>query len=232
MVGDARRGREVERSRNALEYEQELTFAVVEQPERPVDRVVERSVLREPVVSALGGNRPTLVELVEHLLGRERAQARGSQLERERDAVEATTQHDNGFDVVDDRAAAFRAFAEQPYGIRVALRLHRRRRLGEPERRDDENELAGNAECFATRARTRMLGCLPDHAAHDLGRGVENLLAIVDDEKERAGLECLDETIAVGDAVARRHTERIEERPGDRGRFDQPAQVDEPALAV
>ena len=42
VIGDARRGGEVERTAERAEHEQELTFAVVEQSIRPVDRVVER----------------------------------------------------------------------------------------------------------------------------------------------------------------------------------------------
>ena len=109
--------------------------------------------------------------------------------------------------------------AEQPYDIRL-----RRCASTGAEGSGSPSGATTRTSSPATPSPSRPVqdahvGCLSDHA-RCLGRGVENLLAVVDDEEKRAGLERLDETIAVGDAVARRYAERVEERPRDRGRFD------------
>ena len=155
---------------------------------------------------------------------------RRRQFERERYAIEPSTQRDDAREVVDDRAGPFGPLAEHPYRIGSALFLGRRRLGGETERRDDEHLLRSDAEGLPAGREDADVARLADDARDDLACRVEHVLAVVHDEQDRTRLQRLDESIAVGDLRSGRHPERGEERGRDCGRVGDTAEIDEPAL--
>jgi hypothetical protein len=119
--GDRGGGREIELALERAEHEEQPALFVREELERPVDRVVERQVMCGSLVASRDRHRPSRVELLEDLRGGERASPRRRELERERDAIEPSTQLDDTAQVIGHRSRAFGSFAEQPDRVRRAL---------------------------------------------------------------------------------------------------------------
>ena len=70
--------------------------SAVEQVVAPLDRRAQRPLALGQVAGAAGEQRQPLVEPLEELLGRERLDARGGELEREREVVEAAADLGDG----------------------------------------------------------------------------------------------------------------------------------------
>ncbi len=89
--------------RQAFEHQ---LLALVEQPVGPLDRALERAVALVSAPARTGQEREVVVEAVGDLQRRERAHARGRQLQRERQAVEpaADASHGRGVGGIDAEA--------------------------------------------------------------------------------------------------------------------------------
>ena len=149
----------------------------IEQAEAPVDRGAKRSMALRRVARAAGQDRKPLLQPLEQLRRRKQLHARGRELDRERQVVEARA------DLRDDGAS--RRSGRSRGGLRAPARRRARRRRrwgaaarGTPARPPDE------AESGSSRDDLRARRC--SEPAAELGRRLDDALDVVEDEQDRA----------------------------------------------
>ena len=127
------------------------------------------------------------------------------------------------------RGRRSRPLDEQPHGL-VAQELPRLERLlgvRDVERRNPEHDLARHAQRLATRREDRELRRGAQQRVREPGRRREQMLAVVQDEQQRARREEVDHRVGQRLAGQRPHVERgrdrVRDEPGvrERGELDQ-----------
>ncbi len=230
--GHRRRGRKVERTAERAEQQQQLALAVVEQPVRPVDRVVEREMVRRTWSSrATETDQPasscSRICAAENARMRAAASSSASGMPSSR-RQSATTLSMSSTDAPASSARSMniRTASEARCSSTVAVAD------GRPSGATTSTCSPATPSACRLVARTRTSVVPRSSRADDLPRRVEEVLAVVDEEQDWPRLERLDETVAVRDAAPRRHAEGVEEGRGDGTGLGDPAEVHEPALQV
>ncbi len=203
----------------------------------PVDRRPQRLVPGDGGPAAAGQQAEPVVEAGRDLLDRERPDARGGELDGERDAVQATAE-------LGDRARILVGQAndgldrpgpldEQPAGVdgSEVARDDGRADLGSRQRGDRQDRLAGHAERLAAGhddpdGRTR-----PDERLRQLGALGQDRVAVVEDEQEPLALQVVDDrrqerpSGRLGQAEGADDRREHEVRVGEGPAFDDPGPV-------
>jgi hypothetical protein len=194
---DAFGGFEREAAGEHAEAPEEGAFGVVEEVVAPLDRAEQRLLSRDPRAVGAGEQLEALAEPPHDLVGRHRPDAGGGELDGERDAVEVTTdRHDVG-DVgvghLEGVVGETGAVDEEPdrvvghggTGFDVGL--------GQRQRRDPVDELAGDAEALAAGREHVEVGTPGEQVAAESGDGVDDLFAVVEHDQHLLGADRLGE---------------------------------------
>jgi hypothetical protein len=180
-------GAERETSREDGQPSQEHALVVVEQVVAPVQRRAHR-VLSSHVAPAACQDAELVVEPARQLGERHRAKTSGSELDRQRDAVEPGAHRVDRVDVVD---RPWRPLLEQRPGAGAVEPRHRPRALG------------ADAERFPARRqhlRPRRTCC---DLGDDLSGGIDHVLAVVEHEEQVAVADRRDQRRRVPGACTR-----------------------------
>ena len=226
--------REIEAACEHAQPPQHHALRFAEKIVRPVDRVAQ-CLLAGRCGAAPGRQQPKpLIEMGEDVGDGARTHPRRGQFDRERDAVEATTQLRQCRDVVvaDGEAVArvSRPIDEQVHGVGSKHALgcifarHR-------QRRDRHDPFAGHREPFAARGQDPRIARARHQPQRQMRRGVDHVLAVVEHQQQGTLLERLDD--AIFDRLSRLllHSQhapdglRDHRRIGDARQFHEPRTV-------
>lgn len=214
------------------EAAEEAAFGRVEQVVAPGDRVAERALALRQVAGSAGQQREAALQAGEHRLRSQQLDPRGCQLDRQREAVQASADVGDGEGVLIGQAEARPnrrgALAEQGDG-RVRRQLPGERAgsgLGEAQRRDRKLVLAAQVEHGAARDEHLEAGRGPEQIGHD-GGGGEDLLEVVQQEQQALVAQVVDEGIADRAAADVLETHGLGDGRHDEGRVAKWGQLDE-----
>ena len=187
----------------------------LEQVVAPLERRLERLLPRRRRAAAGAEEPEAVVEPLGHRRGAERAEPPGGELDRERQAVEAEADARDVRRVLlverESRRGRRRALDEQPHRL-VVEEIGRRERLlriGDRQRRHAEHDLAADAQRLAARREHRQPRRGPQDRVDERCARPEQVLAVVEDEQQRARREELDHRV---DDVLSRQRPRVERR--------------------
>ena len=220
--GDGGRGLDTERPGEHAETVEHGTVPVVEERVRPVDGRPERLVAFHRGAAAAGQEPKALVEEAGDLVGRHGDDARGGELDRQRDAIEAPAHLGDGAQFgragVEVGLDRDRTFDEEADGgaARQGCCVGAVGRDG--ERPQWDHLLALHREAFTTRGQDADVGAASDHALREHTGGVDEVLAVVQHHEQVLALEELHHALdrvdpwAQGQPEARR--DHLHQRPG------------------
>ncbi len=166
--------------------------ALGQQVPAPVDDGAQRAVARQRGAAAAGEQPEAIVEAPGDLLGRQRAQAGGGELDRQRQAVQPAAD-------LDDRGDVLRVDGEAGRRRRAAVGEQLDRRMGERlvdagvragpgQRRDLDQPLADDAQRLAAgRQDAQRAGSAPSSSSASGGDVADQVLAVVEDDERGRG---------------------------------------------
>ena len=141
-----------------------------------------------------------VLEPREHLLGGERADPRRGELDGQREPIETPAESSDRGRVrigqPERRARGLRALDEQTHGLGVRDRAERVVVRREGEDRHEPRTLSRDAECFAARGEKPDALACREYSLHDGRTGVDDVLAVVEDNEQLAGARGLTQGIA------------------------------------
>jgi hypothetical protein len=191
--------------RSAREHREPLEEAalrLVEQSVGPVDRRLERPVSGRGAPAGDLQQPEELVEPGRDVRGGERARPAGGKLDRQRQAVEPPADLGDGAELrrgVHDRAGRPRAVEEErDRGARARVGRTPAGRQIEPGQAQDL--LAVDAQRRTTRRQEAQVAAAGEQALGDLGRAVEHVLAVVEDQQAAPRGEVLGDAVQPGAA--------------------------------
>ena len=197
------------------ESAQQHPLVRLEQIVAPLERRLERLLPRRRRATPGAEEPETVIEPVGHRGGTERAEPAGGELEREWQAVEpeADTRDIGRVLLVEreSRCCRRRALDEQPHRL-VVEEIGRREVLlgvGDREGRHAEHDLAADAERLAARREHGQSRRGTEDRVDERGARPEQVLAVVQDEQQRARREVLEHRV---DDVLSRQRPRVERR--------------------
>ena len=170
-------------SKNALLVRAEQVVA-------PVDGGPQRLLALGGAASAAGQDVEALVEPFDDLRGRQGPGAGRGELDGQRDAVDLGAQLVDGVAGEVDRAS--------PEGRRPLQEEHAGVRARGVERLDQVDVLAGKVERLTAGGQHGHAGAAIEQAVGQLGRGIEDVLAVVEHDERGPVVERLDELIGRG----------------------------------
>ena len=157
--------------------------------------------------------------------GAQRAEPRGGELERERQAVEAEADAGDVVGVLvvehEARRRGGRALDEERHRlvVREALRRLRALRIGDVERGDAKHDLARRAQRLSARREDRQLRRRAEQRVREAGGRREQVLAVVEHEQQRPPGEEVDHRVHRLLLGERTHVERGRDRIRDEPRI-------------
>ena len=206
---------ELEAAGEDAEPPQQHPLVRLEQVVTPLERRLERLLPRRRRAAAGAEEPEAVVEPLGHRSGPERAEPAGGELERERQAVEPEADARDVRRVLlverESRRGRRRALDEQPHRL-VVEEIGRRERLlrvGDRQRRHAEHDLAADAERLAARREHGQPRRGAEDRVDERSARPEQVLAVVQDEQQRARREELDHRV---DDVLSRQRPRVERR--------------------
>jgi hypothetical protein len=176
------------RTREDPEPGEEGAGARVEEVVAPLDRRTQRPLPLRRVAGTRRQEGESRVEPVEEPLGREQLRPRGGELDRERQVIEAAADLLNGRTRSDLATDFSGALGEEHRGLLSRKRL------------ESVHLLARNAERRAARDEHASSGASSEDPAHD-GRGVEDVLEVVEQDHELPPAEESREVVASPDGL-------------------------------
>ena len=208
---------------------QHQSLVRVEEIVAPVDGVPERPVASGHTAPLRCEESEPGSEATQHRVGRQRASPSGGELDRQRKAVEASTQLGNrggvGVGQGKRRVRGACSIDEQAYRLGARDIVDRRGRLGNREPGNEPRPLAGDAECLATRRQEPHAGAVSKQEVGCRGARVDQVLAVVQHHQAFAVSEGISERVRWGAARAANAERRCDQpqeelRFGDRGELD------------
>ena len=184
----------------------------------PLDRRAQRLLPLGQIAGAAAEVLEAAAESIPERLRREEVQARGGELDRQRQPVEPATDLGHGGGVVVREAEvgpdAARPLHEQLDGLELVELVRRRLTMGlrdrQRQRRHRDDVLASDPECLPARHEQLQAGAVRQQL-DDRGRRDRDLLEVVEDEQDLLGAELPPEL------VERRSIDRVGD-PDGRGR--------------
>ena len=197
--GDRLGGGQVEPPGEHRQTGEHLALGGVQQLPGPVDHGKQRLLARQGRARAAGQKGETLVEPGVQLGHRHDPQAGSGQLDGQRNAVEPpadAADNRSGPLVPGERHPVLRgAVGEEPHGLGVADRLHvivvGRRVHG----RNPVDALAVDAERLTAGREQRDVRAIPQQRVRELGAGVDDVLAVVQQHQQAPLADRLDERV-------------------------------------
>ena len=204
----------------------------------PVDRRAERPLTRQGRAAPAGQDPEAVLEAGEEVVESEDVDPGGRELDRQRDAIEPATDTRDHLGVVIGQGEAGplsrRAVAEQLDRFVASSCRGRGRttRVRGRERRDAPGQLARDAERLTARGEDPQTGSVAEEAIDQLGRDLDDVLAVVQDHQRPLGGDML------GDRVRQRPSRDVADTEGggdgrrDERRIRQRRQIDEPDTVI
>ena len=238
--GDLFRRRQREAAGEHSQPAQQDPFRGAEQLMAPIERRVQSLMARQRRSPAAGQDAEPFVEPGGERGEAERKDVRRGQFQRQRDAVEpsADRHHRRRVRIVEPergigRADAFDEQLDRRRGQRIggaAGRLVRPFGRRQRQRRQAVDLLAGTAQCLPAGRQDADSGCGPDDRFGEGGGGLDDVFAIVEDQRQRLPFQRLRESrpgILAGQADAEqcRDRARQQRRIFEGSQFDQPDPV-------
>ena len=183
-----------------------------EQVVTPVDHGPERLLARFDRARSARQHGEPVVEAIDEVVDRRRAQPCGRQLDRQREPVEprAELHQSLGRSVIERRACRVGAGPLDEQLDRIGLR----------QRREGEGELTGDRERLATRGEDADVGAPDEDPVHDGCSVGHDVLAVVDHQQQIGVDERVDHTVDRVDHRARSRRRLLDvgqpDRPGER----------------
>jgi hypothetical protein len=162
----------------------------------------------------------------------QRANARGGELERERDALEPGDQlgHGRRFLLVEDEArlVQLRPLDEQAYRGRARERLQAVAARRHGQRQHREALLAGGAQQLAARGQDAHVRRRLEDRVRELRRGLDHVLAVVEDQQGTVPLQVRADALQQRPARLLAHAERLRRLADDEPGVADRREVEEP----
>lgn len=236
---DGLRGLEGEAAREDREAPEEDLLVRGEQAIAPVDGGPQRLVARQCAAAAAGEEAEAVVEALLELADGEAADAGGGELDGEGDAVEAAADLQGGREVLlvhlEAGEGRLGALGEEVHGLvalqhgrRIGGLLDERGRGREGERGDAQWGLAGDADGLAAGGEHAHVGAAAEELLGELGAGLHDVLAVVEEKQEALGAEIGGERVEQGAARVLADAEHGRHGLGDAGRIGEGGELDEP----
>ena len=204
----------------------------LEQVVAPVERRAQRLLARKRRAAPAGEQLEAVLQADVDLVDRQRVRARRSELERERNAVEVVA------DGRDRRRGAFRqpeggllqadALDEHLRGFGARQRLEIAAGRGQRQRRHRIDLLAGDLELLAAAREDANLRRGQQQRGGERGAGVDQVLAIVEQQQQTPRLEMTAERLREVDTGALAHAQHLRDRARHQRRIGDRAELDEP----
>ena len=177
----------------------ERALGVGQELPAPVDDGAQGAVARHRRAAAAGEDLEAIVEAPGELIGRQRAQPGGGQLEGQRLAVQPAAD-------LDDRGDVLRVDGEPGRRRRAAIGEELDRRMGERlvdagvragpgQRRDLDQPLADDAQRLAARRQDVDARAAPEQLVRDGGDVADQVLAVVEDDERGAVGERVEDAV-------------------------------------
>ena len=154
-------------------------FPIGQQGVRPIHRSAQRLLAAHCGARTAGQQPERIAQGAQDLVGRQRPNARSGQLDGQRQSVEATA------DLGDD-LRVLRCHAELGLGAARAVTEQFQGVVGERQRGHPPAHLSGHPDRFTTGGEQRQGRAHPQQPGDDVGRGVQQVLAVVEEHQHLA----------------------------------------------